>query len=270
MRRFATGFLAIILTLVACSTVPYTERRRIILVSEAQEKQMGLTAYQEVCGKARLSSNSGYNDVVTRCGRRIAKVAGRDDFDWEFKVIDDPRTVNAFCLPGGKVAFYTGILPLCQDETGVAVVMGHEIAHAIARHGAERVSQSMVIEIGAAAVALALEGKSKETQGAVLALYGVGTAVALALPFSRKHESEADHIGLLIMAQAGYDPREAPRFWERMIKAGGKQPAEWMSTHPSHERRVEDLDDLMPEAIPYYEKATGQELDYHRHVIKSG
>ena len=257
------------LLIAACSTVPYSERTRVILLTEGQETQMGVDAYQEITGKLKLSTDPQKTALVEKVGRRIAAVSERDDFEWEFRTIDDDKTVNAFCLPGGKVAFYTGILPICGDETGVAVVMGHEIAHAIARHGGERVSQSMVIQLGGAVLAAAFSNKSEETQGAILALYGVGTSIALALPFSRKHESEADYIGLMIMAKAGYDPREAPKFWQRMSAAGGEQPPEWASTHPTHETRVEDLNSRVPEAMQLYQAATGKALDYNTHTIKS-
>ncbi|RME73589.1 MAG: M48 family peptidase, partial [Planctomycetota bacterium] len=184
------------------------------------------------------------------------------NYDWEFRVIDAPDTVNAFCLPGGKVAFYTGILPICQNEAGVAVVMGHEVAHALARHGAERISQSLVLNLGIAAISAAAS-KDPETREEIAAALGVGTALTIALPFSRKQESEADYIGLMLMAKAGYDPREAPKFWKRMEAASnGEQPPEFLSTHPSHERRIEDLEDAMPEAMEYYHEATGKGGEY--------
>ena len=256
------------LVLAACPTVPYSERTRVILLSESEENKMGLEAYEEITGKARLSTDPAKNEMIRRVGQRIAAVADCPSFEWEFRLIDDDKTVNAFCLPGGKVAFYTGILPICKDELGVAVVMGHEVAHALARHGGERVSQSMVLQLGGAILAAAVS-KNEETQSAVLALYGIGTTVAFALPFSRKHESEADYIGLILMAKAGYDPREAPRFWERMNSAGGGQPPEWLSTHPSHETRVQDLESRVPEAMQYYKDATGKALDYSKHTIRS-
>jgi predicted Zn-dependent protease len=275
MRRIAVALSAIVLTIVACSTVPYTERTRVILISEDQESELGVQAYAEVTGKATLSTDTQQNSMVLAAGHRIAKVAdedlkegGRDPFQWEFKVIQS-NEVNAFCLPGGKIAFYTAILPLCRDETGVAVVMGHEVAHALARHGGERVSQGMVLQLGAGIVDIALAGKSSETREAMQALYGVTTGVAFALPFSRKHELEADHIGLMLMAKAGYDPREAPKFWERMAASGGGQPPQWLSTHPSHEKRTEELQDLVPDAMVFYEKATGVPQQYQRRVLKA-
>ncbi len=276
-RRLAVLVATLLLAVAGCSTVPYTERSRVIFLPESQERALGVDAYAELTGSARLSTDARWVSMVERAGRRIAAVASedlkeaeRDDFDWEFKVIDDDDQVNAFCLPGGKIAFYTGILPICKDETGVAVVMGHEVAHALARHGGERISQSMLIEAGAIAVGVALGGASGDTQMAVMAAYGIGTGLVLALPFSRKHELEADHIGIMIMAKAGYDPRQAPKFWQRMMDAGGGEPAEFLSTHPNHERRIEELDFLVPEAVWYYEKATGQKTGETRRVIRAG
>jgi predicted Zn-dependent protease len=253
----------------ACHTVEYTGRTGLILLSESQENSMGEEAYAEITGKAKLSDDPHWTAVVDRVGKKIAAVSNKPDFAWEFKLIDDPKTVNAFCLPGGKVAFYSGILPVCKDEAGVAVVMGHEVAHAVARHGGERVSQQLVLQLGAAIVVAAFQKKDEGTQEAVLALYGIGTAVAFALPFSRKHESEADYIGLLLMAKAGYDPREAPRFWERMSAGGGQQPPEWISTHPSHETRIADLESRVPEAMQLYQEATGIDADYHKRTLRS-
>jgi predicted Zn-dependent protease len=270
MRRAMLALALASLALAGCQTVPYSGRHRLApLYSEDTEKQMGLEAYQQVCAKSRPSRNTVYIDMVQRCGKRIAAVASRDlkdaerpDFAWEFKVIADKKTVNAFCLPGGKVAVYTGIMPLCGDETGLAVVLGHEIGHALARHGGERMSDQTWLALGGAVLAGAAGagGAGAAGQDLVLKAWGAGTDVAIALPFSRGHESEADEIGLMLMAQAGYDPRQAPVFWKRMIAAAGSQPPEFLSTHPSHETRVADLEALMPRAIAYYNKATGQNL----------
>jgi predicted Zn-dependent protease len=267
--RLAAALLAVAAAAVACSTVPYTDRTRVILLSRDKELALGAASYQQTLQTARISQDPAECDLVRRVGARIARVApGCEDFAWEFSVIDDRRTVNAFCLPGGKVCFYTGILPVCATEVGVAVVMGHEVAHAVARHGAERISQQMVLDAGAAVLTAVIAGKSSEDdQAAVRGMLGAGFGVAFALPFSRKHESEADHIGLMLMAQAGYDPREAPRFWERMEKLGGKQPPAFLSTHPSHEKRKEDLEDLLSDAMPLYEKAIGHKVDYTKQTI---
>ena len=172
-------------------------------------------------------------------------------YEWEFNLIESDQ-VNAFCMPGGKVAFYTGILPYCKDEVGVAVVMGHEVSHAIAEHGNERLSQQLVQQLGGVALAVAVNEKPAETQALCMAAYGVGTQYGVMLPFSRKHESEADELGLYFMALAGYNPTEAPKFWERMSKSGGQKPPEFLSTHPSDETRISDLNAHMPKAMEYY------------------
>ena len=175
-----------------------------------------------------------------------------DGYRWEFNLIESD-VPNAWCMPGGKVAFYTGILPLCQDENGVAVVMGHEIAHAIAEHGSERMSNQLAISMGGIALSEATKTKPEETQALYMAVFAVGAQYGAMLPYSRKHESEADHMGLLFMAMAGYDPRTAPAFWERMAASGGAAPPEFMSTHPSDETRIRQLNERMPEAMEYYE-----------------
>jgi predicted Zn-dependent protease len=177
-----------------------------------------------------------------------------EGYAWEFNLIEDD-IVNAWCMPGGKVVFYTGIMPICQDETGVAVVMGHEVAHAIANHGAERMSQGLVQQMGGQALSVALSSKPAETQALYNAAYGIASNYGAMLPFSRLHESEADKMGLIFMAMAGFDPQEAPKFWERMQKkSGGAAPPEFLSTHPSHESRIKDLNAQIPEAMKYYKK----------------
>jgi len=175
-----------------------------------------------------------------------------DGYQWEFNLIDED-IVNAWCMPGGKVAFYTGIMPICQDETGVAVVMGHEVAHAVANHGAERMSQGLMQQMGGVALDVALHDQPGETRQMFGMAYGLASNYGAMLPFSRLHESEADKMGLIFMAMAGYDPREAPKFWERMAaESGGGAPPEFMSTHPSHDTRIKDLNDQIPEAMKYY------------------
>jgi predicted Zn-dependent protease len=227
-----------------------------MLMSNAQEAQLGAQAYQEVKAGSKPSSNGEWIGMVTRAGQRIAAVADAPGFDWEFIVIADP-TVNAFCLPGGKVAFFEGIMPVCQDETGVAVVMGHEVAHAIAHHGNERLSQAMIAEFGTQAASaligsLLSKSDARLTEMANAAL-GVGVELGAILPYSRAHESEADRIGLILMAKAGYDPRAAPAFWERMLAAETDRPPEFLSTHPDPSRRIEQLRSWIPEALPFYE-----------------
>ncbi len=236
-----------------CSTVPYTHRSQIMLVSESEDLKLGATAYGQVLKESRIVHDPQITDVVQRVGKRIATVADRPDYQWEFTVIDDSKTVNAFCLPGGKVAVYTGIFPVARDEAGLATVLGHEVAHALARHGAERMSQSELLQVGAAGVAVAA-GAGGATQQAVMAAYGLGSQVGIALPFSRSQESEADHIGLILMAKAGYDPQASVGLWQRMqADSQGKNPPQWLSTHPAPATRVDDLRGWLAEAQQYYQ-----------------
>src|SRR5499426_3976780 len=229
--------------LAACESAPVSGRSQMMLVSESEELRMGLQAYREVLSKEPLSYDAETNAMVEKVGRRIAAAAERPPgelwraprFRWEFKTVDKNEP-NAFCLPGGKVVVYTGILPITRTEAGLAVVIGHEVAHALARHGAERMSDQMVAQAGvtAAGVALAatLGGNSRTYMPAMMAAVGAGAAVGYILPMSRAQESEADRIGLVLMALAGYDPREAVVVWERMRAANtGPHKAEWLSTH---------------------------------------
>lgn len=264
VRRVGVVWFGVSLALFSgCATEPITGRRTLQFFPEGQLNDMGLQGYEQILGEATLSTNSEDIALVGRVGRRIAAVAdermkaeGREPFAWEFKVLEAPDTVNAFALPGGKVAFYTGILPICGDETGVAVVMGHEVAHAYAMHGGARVSNSAVAEFGLKAVMLALGGE-EATETSKLAVSALGGAYqyGVALPFSRGDESAADEIGAHLMAEAGYDPREAAKFWARMAAAsGGKAPLEFMSTHPSNQTRIDDLNALLPTVLPIYER----------------
>ena len=238
-----------------CKSAPVTGRKQMLLVPESQELALGLTSFQEVTQKEPASENAKYVELVNRVGKRIADVAERPDYQWEFRVVKSD-TQNAFCLPGGKVAVYEGIIPVCATEAGLAVVMSHEVAHALARHGGERMSQNMAVDAGKQALSY-LTSTQAETRKAIIdQAYGVGTKYGVLLPYSRQHESEADHIGLMLMSKAGYDPREAPRFWTRFggVKKEG-QSSEFMSTHPSDERRARDLAGIVPEALTFYEKA---------------
>jgi len=224
---------------------------------------MGAQAFQQILAESKISQNPEWNAAVEEVGRRIAAVTdermkkdGMEPFKWEFKVIDEPKTVNAFCLPGGKVAFYTGILPLCKNKDGIAVVMGHEVAHAYAQHGASRMSTQMAAEVGLALGSVAAGSIMDDPEMAQIATaaLGAGVTVGVLMPFSRKDESSADEIGLTLMAEAGYDPREAVAFWQRMQEAaGGQEGPSWLSTHPSHGDRIERLKELLPKAIQVYE-----------------
>lgn len=264
IKKYFVLAAALLLLAVACARVPYTERKQLILVSAEQETQLGETAFAQVKEEARLSQDPRYNGLIDEIGARIAAAANRPDYNWDFVVIEDP-SINAFALPGGKVAFYTGILPVCKDEAGIATVMGHEVAHVLARHGAERLSQESALAIGQAGLLAALAGKSPGARAAISRAYGVGAQLGVMLPYSRKHESEADEIGLILMAKAGYDPRVAVDFWKRMAEQakGGGAP-ELLSTHPSDEKRIERIQEHLPEAIAEYEKAIAENPAYRR------
>jgi metalloendopeptidase OMA1, mitochondrial len=242
----------------ACQTVPITGRTQLLLLSEADEMQMGIQSYREVVQKSKLSTDPATNDMVKRVGTRIASATGRTDLPWEFVVIED-RQANAFALPGGKVAVYTGILPITKDETGLAAVLGHEVAHAVARHGAERMSQGLLVQVGLAGTMAALSKRDPKTVQTVGALLGAGAAVGLMLPWSRSQESEADHLGLIYMAKAGYDPSAARDLWIRMAEAsqGQDRPPEFLSTHPSETTRIKQIEAWLPEASQYYRPEPG-------------
>lgn len=242
-----------LLAVAACETVPVTGRSQLLLVSEGEETKMGLDAYQGILQKSKISSDPKLNEQVTRVGQRIAAATDRKDYQWEFKVLDDPQA-NAFCLPGGKVAVYTGILPITRDDAGLAAVLGHEVSHAFARHGGERMSQEMLVQSGLAATQAALARNDPLIVQSVTALLGAGASVGLILPFSRGQESEADHLGLIYMAKAGYHPIAARDLWIRMGEAskGGSAPPAFLSTHPSAATRVTQIEGWMPEALKYY------------------
>lgn len=241
---------------IACYKAPVTGRNQLILISPAEEKQMGALAFQEIVKDENISNNSRYNNLVERVGNRIAKVSHEPNLDWEYKVIDDDKTINAFALPGGKVGVYTGILKVAQTEAGLATVMAHEVAHATARHGGERVTTGILAQLGQTALSVALRNNDPAVVNSVMQAYGVGVNVGAVLPFSRGQETEADRIGLIYMAKAGYDPREAVKFWQRMDEASkGQSPPEFLSTHPGHQTRVSNLNSWMPEALEYYKRS---------------
>jgi predicted Zn-dependent protease len=257
--------LAIVVLCYACASVAVTGRKQLSLVPNDQIIGMSKEQYAQVLKENQMSSNQQQVEMVKRVGTKIQKAVeaymaekGKSDelkdFAWEFNLIQDDKTVNAWCMPGGKVAFYTAIMPICADENGVAVVMGHEVAHAIANHGAERMSQQMAAQMGLNVLGTALGQNPTQTKDLFMQAVGMGTNIGM-LKFSRAHESEADHMGLIFMAMAGYDPNGAPKFWERMSAgSGGQQPPEFMSTHPSHETRIKDLQNWTPEAMKYYKK----------------
>jgi predicted Zn-dependent protease len=254
MSRFSFGLFRVFpafVVLMGCATVPVTGRRQLLLLSQDQETALGLQSYQEVLSKEKLSTDPAANALVQQVGARIASATGKD-FAWEFKVVDKPETVNAFCLPGGKVVVYSGILPVTQDANGLATVLGHEIAHAIARHGGERVSEGLLTNVGIEAVTAAVGVKDPQTLQTVTGLLGAGATVGVMLPFSREQESEADHLGLIYMAKAGFPPDNAVTFWQRMMAASPGAPPQILSDHPSDETRIKQIQDWLPEAQAAY------------------
>jgi metalloendopeptidase OMA1, mitochondrial len=249
MKQFAV--LASLVLLSSCVSLPGSDKKAFVLISPSQEAAMGLQAFNEIKEKEKLSTNKRLNEILQRVGKRIAAVAPVKDFKWEFVLIES-KEMNAFCLPGGKVAFYTGILPVLENEAAMAVVMGHEVAHAVLRHGAQRVSQQMALQ-GGLAVLDATVLQSRENRGLVLAGLGLGAQVGVVLPFSRGHETEADDFGIRYAAEAGYDPAEGPRFWSRFAKAtGGGGTPNFLSTHPTSASRIEHLNKLQQEASAAY------------------
>jgi len=251
MRQLWWCGLAVVL-LAGCQNVPLTGRSQLQMISEKQERSMGLASFQEILGREKLSHDAAQIERLQRIGARIAAATGRDDYQWEFKLIDDDDALNAFCLPGGKMAVYTGLLPVAQDDAGLAAVIGHEVAHAIARHGGERLSQEILVAGATAATVVATRDSKKRDLYA--GLLGAGAAVGFLLPYSRLHESEADRMGLIYMAKAGYDPRAAVGLWRRMAAAGkGKsKPPEFLSTHPADETRIKGIERWLPEALSHY------------------
>jgi predicted Zn-dependent protease len=246
-----------LLLLAGCQTNKVTGRKQAHLYSESQMNEMGVQAYAQMTGPSadvRTITDPRYLAPLQEVGGAISQAANKPDYKWEFRLIDDPKTINAWCLPGGKIAFYTGIYPELDDTNGMAIVMGHEVMHAILEHGNERMSQQAYAEIGLD-VASALAGKS-QYHDEIIGLLGAGATVGVLLPFSRKQESEADQYGLYLAAQAGYDPEAAIQVWERMLKlASGSAPPKWLSTHPPTKERIENMKKWMPKAKEYYAKA---------------
>jgi metalloendopeptidase OMA1, mitochondrial len=257
IRGVVVGWIVVVTLLVAaCSTVPVTGRKQMLLVSGEQELQLGLTSFDQMKQEVPVSKDARANALVQAVGRRIAAVASKDlpNAQWEFVVFDSPEA-NAFCLPGGKVGVYTGILAITKDEAGLATVIGHEVAHAAAHHGAERMSEAMVMQTGGQVVT-GLASSDPRMQALISTVYGAGSTLGRTLPHSRKQESEADHIGLIYMAQAGYNPQEAVNFWQRFSaynKEKGSGGTPWfLSTHPVDTKRIAALQAEMPEAMKYY------------------
>lgn len=241
-----------------CATVPETGRSQLILISPEQETTLGIEEFDKLKKSVPISKDKDLNEMVKRVGKRIAAVAPLPNAEWEFVLFDQPETPNAFCLPGGKVGIFTGILPVTKNEAGLAAVMGHEVAHAVARHGAERLSRAVLVELGGSILDSAIQ-TSDPTMGPLInKAYSLGANLGVMLPYSRSNELEADHLGLIYMARAGYDPREAVKFWMRFRKFKGteeKRFEEFLSTHPLDSRRIKQLESLLPEAMEEYNKA---------------
>ena len=247
--------LATLLLLTGCLTVPETGRRQVMLISSQQEMQLGFSAFQQMKKDTPISRDPAVNAMVQRVGRRIAAVADLPGAQWEF-VVFDSKEANAFCLPGGKVGVYSGILSITKDEAGLATVIGHEIAHAVARHGAERISEGLLLQTGGSLIGAGLSHSDPRTQVLVMTAYGLGAQVGRALPHSRAQESEADHIGLIYMARAGYDPEAAVGFWQRFSDYsrthGGNGTPTFLRTHPLDTVRIQQIQQWMPEAKANY------------------
>ena len=238
-----------------CRSAPVTGRRQLVLIPESQEVAMAEQSFAAVLAEEQPSANARWQEIVTRVGTRIAMVANKPAFQWDFRLFGSPEQ-NAFALPGGKVGVYDGIMPVCQSEAGLAVVMSHEIAHAIARHGSERMSHQAAVQSVGSVLGYAVRGSSQSGQNMLLNAYGAAAKYGVILPYSRQHELEADSIGLELMASAGFDPAEAPRFWQRFAAAAtGPAPPTWASTHPSDAQRAAQLAMLVPAATPLYEAA---------------
>lgn len=274
---FATLLLVMLLAINGCSTVALTGRKQLHLVSDEEVLSLSKQSFTEYMAEAKPSTNATQTAMVVRVGQRIANAVetylknnGRADdvkeFAWEFHLVQDKQP-NAFCMPGGKIVVNEGILPYTQTEEGLAIVLGHEVAHAVAKHSAERLSQQMLANYGGVALGLALSRKSSETQAIAQTVYGLGAQVGVMLPYSRLNESEADHMGLIFAAMAGYNPEAAVPFWQRMAQQGGGGTPEFLSTHPSDGNRTKRLQELMPEALKYYK---GTPTNSNVNTSKSG
>jgi predicted Zn-dependent protease len=266
MIRKITSLFLLAATFVACSTNPVTHRKQLKLVSEQELQAMATQQYQQFLSENRVVSPSGDRDaeMVRRVGQRVANAITKyfrdnnfgnalDGYQWQFNLVNN-KDANAWCMPGGKVVVYTGLLPITQNEAALAMVMGHEIAHAVLQHGNERMSQGLVQQLGGVALSVAVANQPAETQNLFLNAYGVGSQVGVLLPFSRKQELEADRYGMIWGAMAGYNPREAIALWQRMEKASnGQAPPEFLSTHPAAGNRINQLEKYLPEALKYYQ-----------------
>jgi predicted Zn-dependent protease len=265
MIRLFSSLFVVLSFVIACTTNPLTKKSQLTLLPESELQAMGTQQYQQFLSTNRVVSASNNRDaeMVKRVGQRIARAVesyyaqnGISDklkgFNWEYNLVDD-KAVNAWCMPGGKIVVYTGLLPVTQNEAALAAVIGHEVSHALLQHGNQRMSQGLLQQLGGVALSVAIANKPAETQNLFMTAYGAGTTVGVLLPFSRNQELEADRFGLIWTAMAGYNPQEAIALWERMEKASqGQSPPEFLSTHPSEGRRISQLQKYMPEAMKYY------------------
>ena len=250
------------LFLLSCAVVPMTGRKQFVAIPSSQMIALSAESYAQVLSEAQLSRNTDYTRSVREVGKRITAAVESyleqnnlqsvtEGYAWQYNVLASEE-LNAWCMPGGQIAFYEGILPVCQDENGIAVVMGHEIAHAVAQHGNERMSQQLALQMGGIALSEALKTQNQETIDLAMLAFGVGAQVGVMLPYSRTHETEADELGLYFMAMAGYNPQSAPDFWKRMEARSSGRPPEFLSTHPDPTNRISNLERIMPKAMEYY------------------
>lgn len=257
MRACTVCVASTLLLLPACKTVPETGRKQLLLVGSSEVMQLSLTEFEKLKQSTPISKDPAQKELVGRVGQRIAKVVNLPNAQWEFVLFDKPGEMNAFCLPGGKVGVFSGLLKVTQTEAGLATVVGHEVAHAVARHGEERMSQGLLLQLGGTALSQVVRTRPEAAQQLIQAAYGIGANVGVLLPFSRKQELEADQLGLLYMARAAYNPTEAIEFWKRfsaLNKSQGGPPA-LLRTHPVDERRIAELQEELPKALAEYQKA---------------
>ena len=265
---FSKTILVSLVFLSSCATVPLTGRKQLNLVNESEVMTLSLTQYDQFIKSNKLSGNKADADRIKRVGGRIAIAVEKffgdkglpnylEGYKWEFNLIED-KSVNAWCMPGGKVVVYTGILPLIKNDAQLATVMSHEIAHAVARHSSERMSEQLLSQGFGAALSVALSQKPKETQQLAMAAFGLGSQVGYLLPFSRTHEYEADELGLYFMAMAGYDPNQSVEFWKTMAQNATSKAPEFMSTHPLDANRIARITEKLPDALKYYHPQVGK------------